>query len=245
MSERPQAAREEEQEDLLERIFTQGLDQMKAPPQAEAAAEASGSGAPSAPRQEDGGKAASPASRKNRRTAVYLYLLILFGAAFLMLLLAYFVQQRSNESTISDLKDSMNLTREELLDQIRELEGQNEALNGELDRLKDDSARWQAWYEESEQAAIDLLNQIRGTKDELYSWESFWALEETYRAENYVKCAHILLVQKQSQLFTYRTPAEVQERYDEIVRAVIDEGILDEDYEQHPDDYSELLELVW
>ena len=42
----------------------------------------------------------------------------------MMLQLAYFVQQRNNESTISDLQDTMNLSRGELM--------------AEIDQIKDD-----------------------------------------------------------------------------------------------------------
>ena len=244
MNETPQTTREDEQ-DLLEQIITQGLDQMKSPEWARTGPDAPSSETPPAPKQENGEKAAPPAEKKNRRSSVYLYLLVLFGAAFLMLLLAYFVQQRNSEDTISDLRDSMNLSRQELLDEIKELEEQNAALDEKIDLLNDDLSQWQTRYEEKKEEIADLRNQIRDITDERHSWESFWALEETYRAKNYVKCAHILLVQKQSQIFTYQTPAVVQERYDEIVQAIIDEGILDEDYAEHLDDYSELLELVW
>ena len=57
----------------------------------------------------------TPPAKKNERSSVYVYLAILFGAAFLMLLLAYFVQQRNNETTISGLQSSWNLSREELM----------------------------------------------------------------------------------------------------------------------------------
>ena len=252
MSERPQAAREEEQEDLLERIITQGLDQMNAPGPAEAAAEVPGPDTPPAPKQEEAGKAASSANRRNRRTAVYLYLLILFGAAFLMLLLAYFVQQRSNESTISDLKDSMNLSREELLNEIRDLETENEALNEEIDHLNEDLTQWQERYEEKDGELTDLENLLYDTQEKVYSWESFWALERYYQAEDYESCAALLILLPQGQ-FSFRVPDAAQERYEEIVQAVIDAGILDEDYDRHPDRYNELLNdylvehpvLVW
>ena len=127
------------QEDILDQIITQGLNQMDAPqkpPQEEAPQqappqeEAATGEAPAAPARD--GKTASPARKQDKRSAVYIYLLILFGAAFMMLLLAYFVQQRSNASTIDELRSSMNLSREELLEQIETLERQNEILTKSL-----------------------------------------------------------------------------------------------------------------
>lgn len=244
MSEKPQAVREDGQEDLLEQIITQGLEKLNAPAQATATAEAPPEAAPSAPKQEPSGEAVHPANRRNKRSAVYLYLLVLFGAAFLMLLLAYFVQQRSSEDAISDLRDSMNLSRKELLDEIKDLEEQKDALSEELQRWKDgwkdDFAQWQKLYEEKVQEANDLWDQNSAAQEELYSWQSFWALELCYQAGDYERCAALLILQTQGQ-YTYRTPGSAQERYEEIVQAVIDAGILDEDYERHPDDYKDLL----
>ena len=253
MSERPHEARAEEQEDLLEQIFTQGLEKMRPPAQAKATEGPPAGETISGPGQENSEWAASPAKKKNKRSAVYLYLLILFGAAFLMLLLAYFVQQRSNETTISDLRESMNLSREQLLAEIKELEDKNAELEGQNLWLEDGHNRligelnhWQTQYEKQVQDANDLFQQYSDAQEELYSWESFWQLELAYQAENYLKCGHILL--RQTQVFnnlTYSTPRVVRKRHDEIVRAVVDAGILDEDYEQHPDDYSRLMDAIF
>ena len=251
MSGKPQEVRIDEQERLIEQIITQGLDQIKA--QAETVTlEAHESKASPASEQEGGGKPAPPSGGKNRRSAVYLYLLVLFGAAFLMLLLAYFVQRRSSEDAISGLRDSMNLSREELLNEIRELEeanaaleGQNGALGVELDRLNGELTHYQELYENRDYAARQFLNENLDMQKQLHSWETFWALEEAYRAENYEKCAQILLDQLDDYSSTYRAPENVRERYDEIVRAVIDKGILDEDYAQRPDDHSRPPDLDW
>ena len=62
------------------------------------------------------------AQGKNKRSSFYVYLVVLFGAAFLMLLLAYFVQRRNNETAISALRSTMDLSREELMEEIQGLE---------------------------------------------------------------------------------------------------------------------------
>ena len=237
MSEKPKATRDDGHghEDLLEQIFTQGLEKIKAPPPMESTSEAPASETPPAPQQEDSGGAAPPADRKRRRSAVYLYLLVLFGAAFLMLLLAYFVQRRNSESALSDLRDSMNLSRAELLEQIAALEEQNDMLNRDL-------ALCQEHYDELERSTSNVLNQLMyNMQEKLYAWDSFWTLEQFYRMENYQACAAILLLQEQSE-YTYTPPDAVQSRYEEIVQAVIDAGILDVAYKQHTEDFQDLLD---
>lgn len=242
MSERTQEARGDE--DLLEKIITQGLDQMKESPQEKAGSETSVGETSLAPQRENSGEAATPADGKNRRSAVYLYLLILFGAAFLMLLLAYFVQQRSNENTISDLRESMNISREELLDEIVALEKEKGALFEEIDRLNSDLIQWQKRYEEKDGELTFAWISYDDVREELASWYSFWELERYYQAGDYESCAAVLILQGQSQ-FTYSTPDAAQERYEEILQAVIGASILDEDYYQYPDRYNDLLDAYF
>lgn len=263
MSERPQAARVDDQEDLFEQIITQELEKRKAPAQAAAAVEAPGSEPPPAPKPEDSVEAASPAGGKTKRSAaVYLYLLILFGAAFLMLLLAYFIQQRSSEDIISDLRESMNLSRQELLDEIRGLESQiaaledqNTALESQNDELREvidlwqnNSNRWQKQYKEKVEEADGLREQYFTAREVTNAWHFFWKLEQYYQAGDYEGCAAVLLLLTQDKI---PDPDNTRERYGEIVQAVIDAGILDEEYDQHPEDYDELLQayskeiIIW
>lgn len=121
MSGKNQASQGEEQEDLLEQIFTQGMEKLQTPAQAKAPPRDE----PPDPGPEESRDAAFPAKRKNGSPNLCFYLMILFGAAFLVTLLACFVQRRNNENTI----DSMNLSREELLDEIRELEKPSQVLS--------------------------------------------------------------------------------------------------------------------
>ena len=240
MNGKPQEIRKNEREDLLEQIITQGLDKMNTHPQAEAGPEAPADEAQPAPEREDSGKAVSPTEKKNRRSAVYLYLLILFGAAFLMLLLAYLIQQRSSESTISDLRNSMNLSRQELLDEIRELEEQNDALSEDLDRLNSVLKHWQKLYAEEAQEGQVYYSQLSIAQEELYSWQSFWALYRYYLAEDYEGCAALFLLQLQGEYAYIGMGTEVWRLT--ILEEVIDRGLLDEDYASHPSDYDELLQ---
>ena len=242
MSEKPQETRDD---DLLEQIITQGLEKIKAPTQATATEEIPPGEAPSTPEQ---GSGVSPsADRKNRRSAVYLYLLVLFGAAFLMLLLAYFVQQRSSEDAISDLRESMNLSRAELLSEIKELERRNAELEeriaaqrGELSNVYVECAQWQKWYEEVAIKADDLKEQNIAAQEKLNGWAFIWALEHYDEIEDYETCARFLLWKALGEI-SCSIPNATLWRYQEFVQHVIDAGILKEDYEQHPEDYREML----
>ena len=231
MSEKPQAAQAGEQQDLIEQIIAQGLEKLNSPAQAAAAAEAP----PEAePEQADAAEAEPPASKKARRSSVYLYLLILFGAAFLMLLLAYFIQQRGSANTNSDT-NSLDLSREALMIQIKDLEEVNAALNVDLSIL-------QRRYDSQVQTANAMINALLEEKQsELYGWGYIWTLEQYYLMGDYVTCARLLLLRAASKE-PYPIPDAALWRYDEIVPAVINAGILKEDYYYHPEDYSELLE---
>ena len=112
MSEKPRETQGDRQEDFGAQVITQGLEKITGPAQTADMEEATPKAALSAAKPKNGNRTASAGDRKSRQSAVYLYLLILFGAALLMLLLAYFVQQRGNENTVSDPRNSTSLSRE-------------------------------------------------------------------------------------------------------------------------------------
>ena len=198
---------------------------------------------PPTPGQKDSENTAPPSTgRKNRRSAVYFYLLILFGAAFLLLLLAYFVQQRSSENTISDLQESMNLSRKELLDEIKNLKEQNDALSKDLNTYHEGYSYWMERYEETRREANDLWDQNADAQQALYSWQSFWELERYYQAGDLENCAVLLILQEMGQ-YSYRAPDTTRQA--EIVRAVIDAGILDKYYYTHTWQYNDLLDAYF
>ncbi len=78
----------------------------------------------------------SPHPPNGKRSSFYVYLAVLFGAAFLMLLLAYFVQRRNNETAISALRSTMDLSREELMEEIQGLEEEKQGLLTEKEALQ-------------------------------------------------------------------------------------------------------------
>ena len=256
MSEKPQRTQTGEQEDLLDQIITQSLERMNAPAKAAVAAEVPEAVSP-APTQKGSVETDPPTGRKRRQSAVYLYLLILFGAAFLMLLLAYFVQQRSSEDAYNDLHNTMTLSRQELLAEIKELEDKNAALveqiaalmdrndslMNENKRVKDsfstlnsEIAQLKQQNEEATRELNSMSYQYIITQSELHGWQSFWMLERYYQVGDYETCATMLLLSATGEE-SFTVPNAVVWRYEEIVQAVIDAGILDEDYRQHPEDY--------
>ena len=161
---------------------------------------------------------------KNKRSSFYIYLVILFGAAFLMLLLAYFVQQRNSESTISDLRDSMNLSRAELLDQIETLEGENAALREERDTLETQLADLQRQRDE---LVTDSFWREKDLLSQLASWHDLWDLEQSFRGQDYEACAQFFRDISKSNY--YATPAEAAERAEEIYNDLLEQGSLTED----------------
>lgn len=172
MSEKPR-------EDLLE-----SMTGSPTPPAGETPMEPPPHGSP----EEAEGEKAPPPARPNRRSAVYLYLLVLFGAAFVLLLLAYFIQQRNNETTISDLRDTMNLSRAELMEEIDALKEEKAALEeqvAELSPLTDELAELQEEY-------AKLGERLQQAEDDQSEWMSnfttlsaFCVLEQALRDKNY------------------------------------------------------------
>lgn len=101
---------------------------------------------------------AQEAPGKNKRSSFYVYLAVLFGAAFLMLLLAYFVQRRNNETALSSLRSSMNLSREELMEEIEGLEEEKQGLLAEKEGLQAQLSDAQANLDGANALYEDLLD---------------------------------------------------------------------------------------
>ena len=241
MNGKPQVAREDEQEDLLDQIITQGLDKMKAPAQAVTVGETPAEATPPAPAgQKDSGTTASPPDKKSRSSAVYLYLLILFGAAFFMLLLAYFVQQRNSATTISDLRDSMNLSRKELLDEIRELEGQLDESRDQYDKLEQKYNQLTEFNGKLNASLDEATDSRQKALYKLHLWEVFWDLERYYQAKDYESCIAPLFILQSAQA-DWPPNVDVAVRELEIFDYLILRDYLDSDYQSHLEDYSDLI----
>ncbi len=140
-------------------------------------------GAPTVSRETPDGP--GEAQGKNKRSSFYVYLVVLFGAAFLMLLLAYFVQRRNNEAAISELRSTMDLSREELMEEIQELQEERDGL---LASLQEADERQSSLTEQKN----ELERQLQNTQDSLdEAWKrngimtSFAILEQALRNKDY------------------------------------------------------------
>lgn len=127
----------------------------------------------------------SPHPPNGKRSSFYVYLAVLFGAAFLMLLLAYFVQRRNNETAISALRSTMDLSREELMEEIQGLEEERDGL---LASLQEADERQSSLTEQKN----ELERQLQNTQDSLdEAWKrngimtSFAILEQALRNKDY------------------------------------------------------------
>ena len=76
----------------------------------------------------------------------------------------------------------------------------------------------------------------------LSGWENFWALEQSYPAKDYEACAALILLGEMSEYGSLLPSQEVSERREEIVQAVIDQGLLAWDYHAHISDYEDLMD---
>lgn len=246
MSEKPQ-------EDLLESIISKSIAQRE---EARAAAPEDAPAPPPEdqappPPPEDGKEAPSP----NKRTAVYRYLLVLFGAAFILLLLAYFIQQRSSETAISDLRDSMNLSRAELMEEIDGLREENEQHKATIQELEEAEKaatdRWDALHQEF----IALDDSHIETSLNLYRATALSFLERFCAGEDWLMAACV--VEDSDKLFNRHDPenisighppAAVEEWYFQLREQTLDEAgsLVVEQFRNKPEDenYTERVYIL-
>lgn len=134
----------------------------------------------------------TPPARKNERSSVYVYLAVLFGAAFLMLLLAYFVQQRNNETTISGLENSWNLSREELMQENDRLEEENAALQKDVDLYQYSTTQAREQYENERQTNAEYQEQLDQTRSQLTNSIILGYLERFISEGDYLMAACVV-----------------------------------------------------
>lgn len=114
-------------------------------------------------------------SRPKKKVSVVSYLAILFAAAFLLLLLSYLMQQRSNEATISGLKDSVTSIQsvETLMDTNQRLAKENEALEDELNTLTQQLDDLQA-----NKSTVEAT--LQEATQQLQAMDWFWRIQRAY-----------------------------------------------------------------
>ena len=133
---------------------------------------------------------------KNKRSSFYVYLVVLFGAAFLMLLLAYFVQRRNNETAISELRSTMDLSREELMEEIQGLEEEKLGLEGQITQLEEQlkqeqesSQEFQTLYDGARSSASHLEYCLCKRSEAI---ELFWQLDRAYSQGHSQRCRELI-----------------------------------------------------
>ncbi len=170
-------------------------------------------------------QAPPPPPQKNKPSSFYVYLAVLFGAAFLMLLLAYFVQQRNADATKDDLR-LVTASREELMEQIKELEEERDQLQEDLrgqKRLTTDAEEGQDWLgKQLENSREDLL-QMTSWYDNAHTLD---CLERFIRDRDYLMAGTVVvesdvMFNRNTSVYTsvdtwrYLTPAN-EKRYLEL-----------------------------
>ena len=157
-----------------------------------------------------------PLDEKTGQKRVYGYIYLLFAVSFALLLWAFFMNQRSTDQVLSELRGSTSalqstLDRNVALEQrVDELETEMDALRAEAELQKQEaSAREQALTEERQRAAARGL---------------LWQLEYQYAQGEYDLCRDTA---GQLRLIAYALGTEGSEtepseldRYDEIVAAL-------------------------
>ncbi len=131
----------------------------------------------------------SPHPPNGKRSSFYVYLAVLFGAAFLMLLLAYFVQRRNNETAISALRSTMDLSREELMEEIQGLEGQITQLEEQLKQEQESSQEFQTLYDGARSSASHLEYCLCKRSEAI---ELFWQLDRAYSQGHSQRCRELI-----------------------------------------------------
>lgn len=138
----------------------------------------------------------SPHPPNGKRSSFYVYLAVLFGAAFLMLLLAYFVQRRNNETAISALRSTMDLSREELMEEIQGLEKEKLGLEGQITQLEEQlkqeqesSQEFQTLYDGARSSAFHLEYCLCKRSEAI---ELFWQLDRAYSQGHSQRCRELI-----------------------------------------------------
>ena len=169
------------------------------------------------------------AQGKNKRSSFYVYLVVLFGAAFLMLLLAYFVQRRNNETAISALRSTMDLSREELMEEIQGLEEEKAALEEQTDQLQEERDDLEKQLDELRNQHAQLTDDFSDQYKKVEGWLNFWALEERFLSRDYEACARFLQTLANSGSLNLPDSDSALARMREIRDTLVDRGYLAED----------------
>lgn len=197
---------------------------------------------------------APPPPQKNSPSSFYRYLLVLFGAAFLMLLLAYFVQQRNSDAVQDDL-ELLTASREELLEQIKELEEANHDLAKDNGLLKYERGHYQELYEKAQDTRDGLSGQLQHAQAQFNATVILGYLERFCGERDYLMAA--VVVEQCDQYFNEHNkfygnrvpiPAAMVSRYFRLREDVVMEKaqcmVTEQYYGQDQESYTEEVRIV-
>lgn len=102
-----------------------------------------------------------PKSKKKSEQSVIIYVTILFTVAFLLVLLSYFMQQRRNEDTISDITEEHTQWTMQAQQNIERLQNDNFALQEKLETALEENKELESKTKHLEEQVTDLEKMLR------------------------------------------------------------------------------------
>lgn len=101
-----------------------------------------------------------PKSKKKSEQSVIVYVTILFTVAFLLVLLSYFMQQRKNEDTISDMTEEHTQITMQAQQNIEKLQNDNLTLQQKLASAQEENEKLEQKIEELSDAITELGDKL-------------------------------------------------------------------------------------
>jgi len=102
--------------------------------------------------------------KKDSKNAALVYSIVLFVFVMIIMTLSYFIQQRHNNATISDLTEQHSEFSIQALENIEDLQQRNRALEASLEDAEDRVMKLEA---ELEQAKLDWAEDVQNVEDTL------------------------------------------------------------------------------
>ena len=119
--------------------------------------------------------------KPKKQQSVLIYLVILFAAAFLLMALSYFMQRRSSDATIEDLRESVTS-----MQSVGDIQTQNENLRQQVAALE-------AQLEETERELQGLTEDLASRQNRLTrAMDLFWQIDEAYVRGRWTLCRQLI-----------------------------------------------------
>ena len=160
--------------------------------------------------------AEAPLDEKTGQKRVYGYIFLLFAVSFALLLWAFFMNQRSTDQVLSELRGSTSALQSTL--------DRNVALEQRVDELETEMDALRAEVKQRDQEIETLKDELMDAKRKGVIHAHMWMLECYYAMGKYDYCRSIVeqLEPNRDLLMTGDNPEFPSElaRYDEIVAAL-------------------------